>query len=79
MLSIYSLENPVSFESFSTKSLSYNFITSLSATRLPIYLPPDPDSLDIVIITFLFYVFLVFVSVIDKLFISGFLFKILIS
>ena len=48
---MYSFENPVSFAISAITSLSYNFIPNCSATNFPIYLPPEPYSLDIVIIT----------------------------
>ena len=46
---IYSSDNPVSSDIFSIIFLSYSLIPSFSATNFPIYLPPEPYSLAIVI------------------------------
>jgi len=57
---MYSSFNPESLDTSFISSLSYNLIPNFSASNFPMYLPPEPYSLAIVIIMFLLlFVFLI--------------------
>ena len=60
-------------------SLSYNFIPNLSATNFPIYLPPEPYSLEIVITSFLSNLFVTSASSKIASFLDVFLLRFFIS